>query len=323
MSRRALITGITGQDGALLAGLLLGRGYEVAGLVRPNGPVDRSRLERLGIAGRVSLRAVDLCDPAGLAEALAAVAPQEIYNFAAQSSVARSFAEAAPTFALNALAVVHLLEATRAVAPGARFYQASSSEMFGNADRLPITEASPLRPVSPYGIAKAAAHQVAGLYRRAHGMFIACGILFNHESVLRPPHFVTKKILAAAVRIAAGSGERLALGDLSIRRDWGYAPAYVEAMAAMLQQDLPDDFVICSGAAHSLEEFVAESFAAVGLDWRRHVDLDPALRRPSEIAVTYGDAGRARHRLGWDYQMRFQALIRRLVEDERAEQGRG
>jgi GDPmannose 4,6-dehydratase len=323
MTRRALITGITGQDGALLARLLLDRGYAVAGLVRSDGAVDRSRLERLGIVDRIELRPVDLCDPAGLAEAFSQLAPGEIYNFAAQSSVARSFTDAAPTFAINALAVVHLLEASRAAAPGARFYQASSSEMFGNADRLPITEASPLRPASPYGIAKSAAHQLAGLYRRAHGMFVACGILFNHESVLRPPYFVTKKIIAAAVRIAAGSGERLALGDLSIRRDWGYAPSYVEAMAAMLQQDIPDDFVICSGSAHSLEEFVSESFAAVGLDWRRHVDLDPSLRRPSEIAVTYGDAGRARHRLGWNYRMSFEAMIRRLVEDERAEQGRG
>ena len=316
--RRALIAGITGQDGALLTQLLLQRGYAVSGLVRHSGVVDRSRLEALDVADRVTLLPADLGDAASLARIIAAAAPDEIYNFAAQSSVARSFVEVGPTIALNTLSLVNLLEATRVAAGGARFYQASSSEMFGNADHLPIDEATPMRPVSPYGISKAAAHQIATHYREAHGMFVACGILFNHESALRPAHFVTKKIIAAAVRIAGGGDERLKLGDLAIRRDWGYAPDYVAAMAAMLQQDEPADYVICSGAAHSLEEFVAASFAALGLDWRRHVDSDPSLRRPTEIAVTYGDAGRARRRLGWTYERGFAEMIGQLVRDEAA-----
>ena len=314
--RKALIAGITGQDGALLTRLLLDRGYVVEGLVRHSGAVDRSRLVALEVADRVTLLPADLADAASLARIVAAVAPDEIYNFAAQSSVARSFTEVGPTIALNTLSVVNLLEATRVAAGGAKFYQASSSEMFGNADRLPIDEATPMRPVSPYGISKVAAHQIATHYREAHGMFVACGILFNHESALRPAYFVTKKIIAAAVRIAAGSDERLKLGDLTIRRDWGYAPDYVAAMAAMLQQDEPADFVICSGAAHTLEAFVAAGFAAAGLDWRRHVDSDPSLRRPTEIAVTFGDAGRARRRLGWRYALGFEEMVARLVRDE-------
>jgi len=315
----ALITGITGQDGPLLSQLLLRRGYRVVGLCRGTVP-NRLSLKFCGLDDKVELRHGDLSDLPSLIRLLDQLEPDEIYNLAAQSSVARSFDESISTVSLNTQGVINLLEAVRIASPRSRFYQASSSEMYGSAGRLPITRRTPMRPVSPYGISKAASHWIACHYRDAYGLFVSCGIMFNHESALRPDHFVTKKIISAAVRIRQGSDERLVLGNLDIQRDWGYAPEYVEAMAGMLARDAPEDFIICTGTPHSLREFAETAFDGVGLDWGDHVDSDSALRRPSEIDASYGDPSEAHARLGWRHRLGFRAMIERLVQDEAAHQ---
>jgi len=318
--RTAVITGITGQDGPLLSRVLLDRGCKVVGLVRASSAPNRLSLKFCGLDDRIELIPADLSDLPSLIRLFERLKPQEVYNLAAQSSVARSFDEAISTFSFNTHSVINLLEAIRIASPRTRFYQASSSEMFGNVADLPITPNTPMRPVSPYGISKAAAHWIAVQYRDAYGLFVTCGILFNHESALRAEHFVTKKILSAAVRIKQGASERLRLGNLGVQRDWGYAPEYVQAMSDMVTRDNPEDFIICTGAAYSLRAFVEATFDSCGLDWGQHVDIDESLMRRSEIRTIYGDPTRAQQQLGWRHSLSFREMIAKLVQDETAHQ---
>lgn len=315
----ALVTGVTGQDGPLLSRVLLGRGCRVVGLCRGTMP-NRLSLRFCGLDDKIELRQGDLSDLPALIRLLDQLRPDEIYNLAAQSSVARSFDESVSTVSFNTQGVINLLEAIRIASPRSRFYQASSSEMFGSVESLPVTRRTPMHPVSPYGISKAASHWIACHYRETYDLFVTCGILFNHESALRPEHFATKKILSAAVRIGGGSAERLRLGNVNVLRDWGYAPEYVEAMAGMMARDEPEDFIICTGTPYSLREFAETAFDCVGLDWGDHVDIDPSLVRRSEIHAIYGDPSDAHARLGWRHRLGFRDMIARLLEDERAHQ---
>ncbi len=312
----AIITGITGQDGAYLSRLLLHKGYRVHGIIRDSAHPDLRNLAILGIQDQVKLHPANLMDLTNLAVLLERIAPHEIYHLAAQSSVGRSFAQPIDTIEFNTMSTLNLLEAMRLCGLPARFYQASSSEMFGRAPRLPVNEETAMHPVSPYGISKAASHWIAVNYRESHGMFCACGILFNHESCLRAPHFVTKKIISTAVAISRGQAQTLKLGNLEVARDWGYAPEYVRAMWLMLQQHRPDDYIIATNQAHTLRQFVEAVFQYLGLECRRYLREDPALYRPSELDIIYGDPAKARRELGWHYQMSFHDLIARLVEDE-------
>ena len=242
--------------------------------------------------------------------------PDEIYHLAAQSSVSRSFQDPLDTVTFNIQSTQHLLEAMRTLKLSARFYQASSSEMFGRVKTLPVVEDCVLYPVSPYAISKAASHWLAINYREAYGLFCCCGILFNHESFLRPSNFVTKKIVSTAVRIAQGAREKLSLGNVDVKRDWGYAPEYVKSMWLMLQQDRPDEYVIATNEVHSLREFAAASFGYFGLNWEEHTIIDQELFRPSDIAAIYGNPAKAKTKLGWMYDLTFDELVRRLVEEE-------
>jgi GDPmannose 4,6-dehydratase len=316
-SARALITGVGGQDGSLLAQLLLDEGYEVAGVVR-RAPEEYA--ETLGpLAGRIELVEADLLDHASLAAALEAVRPGEVYNLAAPSFVPRSWDEPVRTAEFAAVGATSLLEAVRQVDPAIRVYQASSSEIFGEPLETPQTEETPPRPLTPYGVAKAYAHFIAGSYRKRYGMFTCCGILYNHESPLRPTDFLPRKVARAAAAISLGLEEELVLGDLSARRDWGYAGDYVRAMWLMLRHTEPGDYVVATGISHSVEELVAHAFDAVGLDWRRHVRSDTAFYRGSaELHDLVGDATTARHVLGWEPRMSFEELVRLLVEADRA-----
>ncbi len=314
----ALITGITGQDGAYLSRLLLNKGYQVHGLIRDSAHPELRNLAILGIRDRVRLYPANLMDLSNLAALLEEIAPREIYHLAAQSSVGRSFAQPLGTIEFNTMSTLNLLEAMRLCGLPARFYQASSSEMFGRVSKLPVDEETAMHPVSPYGISKATCHWIAVNYRETHGMFCACGILFNHESCLRPPHFVTKKILATAVAISRGRAQTLKLGNLEVARDWGYAPEYVKAMWLMLQRPRPDDYIIATNQAHTLRQFVEAVFQYLDLDCRRYLQEDPALYRPSELDIIYGNPAKARRELGWHYQMSFPDLIARLVQDELA-----
>jgi len=314
----ALITGVTGQDGSYLAEQLLERGYRVVGLHRRLSAQNHWRVAHL--AGRLELRCADLLDGGSLAAALAAARPDEIYNLGAQSVVPTSWEQPLLTGEVTALGAVRLLEAYRAVCPEARFYQASSSEMFGAAERVPQDESTPFRPRSPYAVSKVFAHEMAVNYREAYGLFICCGVLFNHESPRRSPEFVTRKVARAAARIHLGLQERLRVGALTPRRDWGFAGDYTRAMQAMLAQDTPGDFVIATGVDHSVGDLLEQAFGAVGLDWRAHTSSDPALVRVNEVPHLRGDAARARARLGWSPTVDFQGLVRMMVwaEIERA-----
>jgi GDPmannose 4,6-dehydratase len=316
MPKVALIIGVTGQDGAYLARFLLGKGYAVHGTSRDTGLARLSGLAALGILGEVKLSSLILTDFRSIAETINGIRPDEIYNFSGQSSVALSFAEPAETINSIVSGTLNLLEALRLTGPKIRLYNAGSSECFGDVGSQPANESTAFRPKSPYGVAKAAAVSLVAHYRDAYGLFACSGLLFNHESPLRPERFVTRKIAAAAARIAQGSGERLALGHLWIRRDWGWAPEYVEAMCKMLQLNTPDDFVIASGISHSLEEFVAAAFAEAGLDWRHHVDHDPSLVRPSEIASSVGDPTKAAQALGWRPKIGLPEIAARMVRAE-------
>jgi GDPmannose 4,6-dehydratase len=310
--RRALITGIGGQDGSLLAELLLGHGYGVAGVVRPGAdPYDN--LEP--IQDRVELLEADLLDEGSLRAALESFGPAEVYNLAAPSFVPASWARPVVTAELAAVGATALLEAIRAVDPGIRFYQASSSEIFGEPRESPQTEETPLEPVTPYGVAKAYAHFIVHSYRRQYGLFACSGILYNHESPRRPLDYLPRKVAYGAAAISLGLRGELVLGDLDARRDWGYAGDYVRAMWLMLQQPEPDDYVVASGESRSVSELVGRAFEHVGLDWHEYVQVDPALQRgKAELHRLVGDASRARTRLGWEPEVGFDELVRLLVD---------
>jgi GDPmannose 4,6-dehydratase len=315
--KRALITGITGQDGSYLAELLLGKGYEVHGLVRRSSSFNTERIEQIyqdphAPDYRLRLAYGDLEDGSSLANLIARIAPDEVYNLGAQSHVRVSFDLPEYTASTVALGTLRLLEAVRPLGKQCRFYQASSSEMFGAAPP-PQHEGTPFMPRSPYACAKVFAHQLCRNYREAYGMFIACGILFNHESPRRGIPFVTRKITRTAARIKHGLDTKLYLGNLDARRDWGFAGDYVEAMWLMLQQDAPDDYVIATGESHSVREVLDIAFGELGLAWQPHVEFDPRYLRPTEVDHLHGDASRARTRLGWKPKATFAELIKMMV----------
>jgi GDPmannose 4,6-dehydratase len=314
---RALITGIGGQDGSLLASLLLDSSYEVTGIVRREPSAYADALEPL--EGRIELVRADLLHHTSLVQALQATRPTEVYNLAAPSFVPRSWDEPIRTAEFAAVGATSMLEAIREVDPTIRFYQASSSEIFGEPHETPQTEGTPPSPITPYGVAKAYAHFIAASYRRRYGMFTCCGILYNHESPLRPVDFLPRKVARAAAAISLGLEHELVLGDLSARRDWGYAGDYVRAMWLMLQHDEPGDYIVATGVSHSVEELVVCAFDAVSLDWRDHVRSDPSLfRGTAELHDLVGDATKARRVLGWEPEVSFEDLVRLLVEADRA-----
>ena len=316
MPRRALITGIAGQDGSYLAELLLGEGYEVYGVVRDP---DASHDNLAAVADRITLIRADLLDQSSLQTALAESRPDEAYNLAAPSFVPMSWDQPVLTAQFAAVGATAILEAIRETRPQTRFYQASSSEIFGEPRETPQNEQTPLAPVTPYGVAKAYAHFIVGSYRRRYGLFVCSGILYNHESPRRPLDFVTRKVAHAAVRIALGRDDELTLGNLDARRDWGYAPDYVRAMWLMLQQNEPRDYVVGTGVLHSVRDLVECAFRHAGLDSEKHVRVDDALRRGSaELHNLAGDASLARNRLGWAPSVDFEELVRILVEAELA-----
>jgi len=311
MRRRALITGVTGQDGSYLAELLLDKGYEVFGLVRRSSSSTLERIESL--LDRLQLVRGDLLDSSSLQRAVETAQPDEIYNLAAQSFVPTSYQEPVLTAEFTALGVTRLLEAMRQEAPRARFYQASSSELFGQTQVSPQREDTPFMPRSPYGVAKLYAHWITVNYRESYGLFACCGILFNHESPRRGAEFVTRKVSLGAARIKRGLAKELRLGNLNAQRDWGFAGDYVQAMWSMLQRETPTDYVIGTGVQHSVRELVEVAFDEVGLDWREWVRCDDALLRPAEIDRLVGDASKAREELGWRPTVDFEALVRNMV----------
>lgn len=309
---RALITGIGGQDGSLLAELLLDHGYEVVGIVRPGAPPynNLSQLE-----GRIELYEADLLNQTSLAQALRASEPGEVYNLAAPSFVPASWEHPVETAEFAAVGATSLLEAIQTVDPAIRFYQASSSEIFGDPAEVPQTEGTPLAPVTPYGVAKAYAHFSVHSYRRQYGLFACSGILYNHESPRRPLEFLPRKVAHGAAAISLGLQEELVLGDIDARRDWGYAGDYVRAMWLMLQQDEPDDYVVATGESHSVRDLVMCAFEHLGLDWRQYVRADPALQRGrAELHRLVGDPAKARSQLGWEPELGFRQLVHLLVD---------
>jgi GDPmannose 4,6-dehydratase len=310
--RRALITGITGQDGSYLAELLLEKGYEVCGMVRRSSVEKFERIEHL--RDRVELRQADLLDQLSLIELVKEFRPSEIYNLAAQSFVPTSWNQPVLTAEFDAVGVIRVLEAVRLVDPTIRFYQASSSEMFGKVREVPQRETTPFHPRSPYGVAKVYGHYITVNYRESYGIFACSGILFNHESARRGLEFVTRKVSHAAARIKLGLAQELRLGNLEAKRDWGFAGDYVEAMWLMLQQNEPDDYVVATGENHTVRELAEVAFAHVGLDWREFVKIDPALLRPAEVDTLIGDPAKAKARLGWKPQVSFQGLVRMMVD---------
>lgn len=314
--KRALICGVSGQDGAYLARLLLNKGYTVYGSSRDAQMSLFNNLVRLGIRDRINLESVAVNDFRSVLQALVKIQPDEAYNLAGQSSVGLSFQQPVETLESISVGTLNFLEAIRFAGRPIRFYNAGSSECFGDIDNV-ADESTPFAPRSPYAVAKSAAFWEVANYREAYGLFACSGILFNHESPLRPERFVTKKIVAAACRIAAGSQEKLHLGNIAIRRDWGWAPEYVEAMWLMLQQDKPEDYAIATGESHSLEEFVDTAFAAVNLNWRDHVVIDAGLLRPTDLAAGRGDPAKARAKLGWQASHRMRDVVRMMVEAER------
>jgi GDPmannose 4,6-dehydratase len=320
MPRRALITGITGQDGSYLAELLLAKGYEVHGLVRRassfnTGRIDHVRLEGDDAGARgVRLHYGDLGDTSSLQRVLRDVEPEEVYNLGAQSHVRVSFEIPEYTADVTGMGTLRLLEAMRNLGMRPRFYQASSSEMYGKVVETPQTERTPFHPRSPYACAKVFAHDVTVNYRESYGLHASCGILFNHESPRRGENFVTRKITRGLTRIALGLDSTLALGNLDAKRDWGYAADYVEAMWLMLQQEAPDDFVVATGETHSVREFLDEVASVLDLDWERHVVIDPRHFRPAEVDLLLGDPTKARERLGWAPRTAFRELARLMTE---------
>ena len=316
--KTAMITGITGQDGAYLSKFLLNKGYNIIGIIRNNSKPNLKNLEYLDIKERIKFIKVNLLDLSNIVKIIEKNKIDEIYNLAAQSSVALSFNQPMDTLEFNIMSTSKLLEAIRISNPKIKYYQASSSEMFGNIKKecFLINESSEFKPISPYGISKAASHWITVNYREAYNLFAVCGIFFNHESVLRNKNFVTKKIINTAVKINMKLANELKLGNLKIFRDWGYAPKYVEAMWLMLQQNIPQDYIISSGEAHSLEEFVKIVFEKLNLDVEKYSKIDKNLYRPIDIQINYGDNSEAKNKLKWNYNMSFEQLINKLVEDE-------
>lgn len=310
--KRALITGVTGQDGSYLAEFLLEKGYEVIGMVRRTSTINFERIRH--IQDRIVLVQGDLLDQSSLIDILREYRPHEVYNLAAQSFVPTSFKQPVLTGEFTALGVTRLLEAIRLVDPTIRFYQASSSEMFGKVKEVPQNENTPFHPRSPYGVAKVYAHWITVNYRESYGMFAVSGICFNHESPRRGLEFVTRKITYTAAKIKLGLAHELRLGNLEARRDWGYAPDYVRAMWLMLQQDEPEDYVIATGETHSVREFVELAFDYLGLDWKKYVVVDPALYRPADVDLLVGDATKARTKLGWTPSVTFEQLVKIMVD---------
>jgi GDPmannose 4,6-dehydratase len=314
MTKKALIIGVSGQDGAYLARHLLALGYEVHGTSRDHEVGAFSNLTRLGIKDRVKLASMVTSDFRSVLTVLQRADADEIYNLAGQTSVGMSFEYPVETFDSILIGTMNLLECIRLLKKPVKFYNAGSSEAFGNTD-APAIESTPFNPRSPYATAKAAAHYAVANYREAYGLFACTGILFNHESPLRPERFVTSKIVASAKRIAAGSDEKLRLGRMDIHRDWGWAPDYVEAMWKILQEGEPEDFVIATGEMHSLEDFACEAFANFGLDWKEHTVSDAGLFRPTDIVKSCGDPAKAKKKLGWEPQHKFRNVVRLLSQN--------
>ncbi len=319
MIKKALITGITGQDGSYLAELLLAKGYEVHGIIRRASTFNTERIDHLyqdphvnGV--RLFLHYGDIADSTNLIKLLYRIQPDEVYNLAAQSHVRVSFDNPEYTGDVTGLGTVRILEAIRETGSKAKFYQASSSEMYGKVQETPQRETTPFYPRSPYGAAKVYAYWVTVNYRESFGMFACNGILFNHESPRRGETFVTRKITRAIARIRAGLQDKLYLGNLDAKRDWGYAREYVEAMWLMLQQKEPDDYVIATGETHSVQEFLEEAFSSVNLDWRKYVKVDPQYYRPAEVDLLVGDASKAKQKLGWEPTTTFTKLVHLMVD---------
>jgi GDPmannose 4,6-dehydratase len=314
--RRALIVGITGQDGAYLARLLIEKGYDVHGTSRDAGVADLGNLQALGLAGRVRLHSMAPTDFRSVLRTLSQAAPDEIYNLSGQSSVGLSFDQPVEALASITIGTINILESIRSLSLQTRFYNAGSSECFGDTAAA-ASETAAFAPRSPYAIAKSAAHWTVANYREAYGLFACSGILFNHESPLRKLRYVSRKIVRAAVSISEGRAERLVLGNLDTVRDWGWAPEFVEAMWLMLQRPDPEDFVIATGQSHPLRDLAARAFECVGLDWRNHVDSDPGLYRPTDIHISRGDPSKAAERLGWRAQVDMAEMVRRMIAAER------
>jgi GDPmannose 4,6-dehydratase len=312
MTKRALITGITGQDGSYLAELLLDEGYEVVGMVRRSSTVTFERIAHL--QDRIATVQGDLLDQASLIDLLRTHEPQEVYNLAAQSFVQTSFGQPVLTGDVTALGVTRLLDAIRIVDPTIRFYQASSSEMFGKVVEVPQVESTPFYPRSPYGVAKVYGHWITVNYRESYGLHASSGILFNHESPRRGLEFVTRKISNAVAKIKLGQATEVRLGNLDAKRDWGFAGDYVRAMWLMLQQDGPDDYVVATGETHSVREFCQVAFDHVGLDWEQHVVIDETFYRPAEVDLLVGDPAKASATLGWTPKVGFEELVRMMVD---------
>jgi GDPmannose 4,6-dehydratase len=312
MAGKALITGITGQDGSYLAELLLDKGYEVFGMVRRSSTETIGRIEH--IKDRITFLQADLLDQVSLTKALEEAHPDEIYNLAAQSFVPTSWSQPVLTGQVTGMGVTRMLESVRQVAPKARFYQASSSEMFGKVREVPQTEMTPFHPRSPYAVAKTYGHHIAVNYRESYGLYTASGILFNHESPRRGLEFVTRKITDGVARIKLGLADELRLGNLDSQRDWGYAGDYVRAMWLMLQQDQPENFVISTGQTHSIKDFLDIAFGHANLDWKEYVKQDPRFLRPAEVDQLIGDSSKAKTVLGWEPTVDFQGLVTMMVD---------
>jgi GDPmannose 4,6-dehydratase len=316
MAKRALITGVTGQDGSYLAELLLNEGYEVIGMVRRSSTVTFERISH--IEDRLTLVAGDLFDEVSMIGILRDHRPSEVYNLAAQSFVQTSWSQPVLTGETTALGVTRVLDAIRTVDPEIRFYQASSSEMFGKVQEVPQQESTPFYPRSPYGVAKVYGHWITVNYRESYDLHASSGILFNHESPRRGLEFVTRKVTHGVARIAAGIDKTLALGNLDAQRDWGFAADYVRAMWLMLQQDAPDDYVVATGETHSVRELVELSFAAAGLDWEKYVVIDEKFLRPAEVDLLVGDPSKSEKVLGWHREVDFPTLVQMMVEADLA-----
>jgi GDPmannose 4,6-dehydratase len=312
MEKRALITGVTGQDGSYLAELLLSKGYEVYGLVRRTSTVNFERIRH--IQDDINIVTGDLSDLTSLMGALRESRPQEVYNLAAQSFVPTSWSQPVLTGEVTALGVTRLLDAIRAINPEIRFYQASSSEMFGKVQEVPQRETTPFYPRSPYGVAKVYGHWITVNYRESYNLHLTSGILFNHESERRGLEFVTRKVAYNAARIKLGLSKELHLGNLDSQRDWGYAPDYVEAMWRMLQQDTPDDYLVATGRTHTVQRLVEIAFDCVGLDWRQYVVQDARFMRPAEVDLLVGDPSKAKRVLGWEPRVTFERMIEIMVD---------